>query len=340
MKKVFMRGVPEPSLSEPAAAPLPEAPSAAAEPIPASAESEEAPLAPVESMETGTASAVDVVENYWTGHNVTSHRTFTTAEASLANLRWRNAQYFDYIDHMPVSGADGLSVLDFGCGPGHDLVGFATESKPARLVGIDISSSSLVEAKARLALHGVEPELYHHDVLKEPLPFEDASIDLVHSSGVLHHMPNMEPALSELRRVLKPGGTAQLMVYHANSLWVHLYVAYELQIVQGRWTDLDIADAFQKSTDGPDCPISRCYTQQGFIDLVARHGFAFERFGVAVSTWEMSLLPMRYAAIMDPKLPADSRDFLAGLTFDARGLPLSRFGVLAGIDGCYRFKAV
>ncbi|MDZ4368785.1 MAG: class I SAM-dependent methyltransferase [Afipia sp.] len=282
----------------------------------------------------------DAVEDYWTGHNVTSHRVFPSAEASLADLRWRNAQYFDYIDHMPIAGADGLSVIDFGCGPGYDLVGFATQSKPERLIGIDVSAASLVEAKARLELHDAEPELYHHDVMKEALPFADASVDLVHSSGVLHHMPSMEPALTELRRVLKPGGIAQFMIYNADSLWLHLYVAYERQLVQGLDVGLDLAAAFQKSTDGPDCPVSRCYTPQAFIDLVARHGFAFERFGAAISAWEMSLLPKRYAAIMDPALPEPSRDFLASLTFDARGLPLTRSGALAGIDGCFRFRAV
>jgi hypothetical protein len=153
-------------------------------------------------------------------------------------------------------------------------------------------------------------------------------------------MPSMEPALAEFRRVLKPGGRAQIMVYHAESLWLHLYVAYEQQIVQGLNAGLDLPGAFQKSTDGPDCPVSRCYVERQFVDLVAPHGFALERFGVAVSAWEMSLLPKRFAAIMDARLPAVSRDLLASLSFDERGLPLVRTGVHAGIDGCYRFRAL
>jgi ubiquinone/menaquinone biosynthesis C-methylase UbiE len=284
--------------------------------------------------------AAAAVESYWTGHNVTLHRTFSSPEASLADFHWRNAQYFGYIDLMPVAGANGLAVLDFGCGPGYDLVGFASQSRPRRLIGIDVSQSSLAEAKSRLKLHGAEPELYHHDALKAPLPLPDASIDLVHSSGVLHHMPAIEPALMELRRVLKPGGHAQLMVYHADSVWLHLYVAYERQLIRRIDRNVDLLAAFQKSTDGPDCPISRCYTQDAFVKLVSACGFEFERFGVAVSAWEMSLLHKRYAAIMDPRLPQESREFLAGLTLDERGLPLTRQNVHAGIDGCYRFRAV
>ncbi len=288
-----------------------------------------------DNLERGTD-----IEQYWTGHNVTRHRSFADAEASLQDFHWRNAQYFGYIDLMPVSRADGLAVLDFGCGPGYDLVGFATHSHPARLIGVDVSATSLAEAKNRLNLHGAEPELYHHDVTLGPLPIEDRAIDLVHSSGVLHHMSDMAPALRELRRVLKPGGRAQIMVYHADSLWAHLYVAYERQIVQGIDTGLDLAAAFQKSTDGPDCPIARCYTQRQFVDIITEFGFELETFGVAVSAWEMSLLHKRYAAIMDPRLPRQSRDFLAALHFDTHGLPLICPGVHAGIDACFRFRAV
>lgn len=285
-------------------------------------------------------SPADAVQTYWTQHNVTAHRAYRSAEASLVDFGWRNAQYFRYIDLMPVAGMDGLSVLDFGCGPGYDLVGFATQSKTKRLIGVDVSLSSLAEAKDRLALHGAHPELHHLDVQQEPLPFENACIDVVHSSGVLHHLPDMGPALKELRRVLKPGGHAQLMVYHTDSLWVHLYVAYERQLVQKIDAKLDLEGAFQKSTDGPDCPVSRCYTQAQFVDLVTAFGFELESFSVAVSAWEMSLLHKRYAAIMDKRLPAASRDFLSKLTFDDSGLPLTRPGVHAGIDGCYRFRAV
>jgi hypothetical protein len=53
----------------------------------------------------------------------------------------------------------------------------------------------------------------------------------------------------------------------------------------------------------------------------------------------MSLLPRRFDAIMNPQLRPESRDFLTNLTFDTQGLPLSQ-GVHAGINGCYRFRAM
>ena len=61
-------------------------------------------------------------------------------------LEWRNDQYFKYDELMPVTGKDGRVILDYGCGPGHDLVGFGLRSKPTRLIGMDVSTSSLAEA--------------------------------------------------------------------------------------------------------------------------------------------------------------------------------------------------
>ena len=60
-------------------------------------------------------------DNYWTHHNVTLHKRFRTAEESLEYFAWRNAQYIDYIDLLPVAGHDGQVIVDYGCGPGNDL---------------------------------------------------------------------------------------------------------------------------------------------------------------------------------------------------------------------------
>src|SRR5262249_4512482 len=96
---------------------------------------------------------------HWTRHNVTQHRRFASAAESLAYLHWRNDQYPGYIELMPVDRVTGMTVLDFGCGPGNDLVGFSQYSKPRHLIGVDVSPSSLAEARERLKLHGVSAEL-------------------------------------------------------------------------------------------------------------------------------------------------------------------------------------
>ncbi len=46
-------------------------------------------------------------------------------------------------------------MLDYGCGPGNDLTGFAINTSAARLIGFDVSQTALDLAARRLELHGV-----------------------------------------------------------------------------------------------------------------------------------------------------------------------------------------
>jgi ubiquinone/menaquinone biosynthesis C-methylase UbiE len=69
--------------------------------------------------------------------------------------------------------------------------------------------------RRRFEMEGLGAELRVADA--ESLPFGDASFDLVYSHGVLHHTPDIGRAINEVHRVLKPGGTALVMLYHKNS---------------------------------------------------------------------------------------------------------------------------
>lgn len=278
-----------------------------------------------------------VSKKYWTEHNVTLHHEFSTKEESLEYFHWRNDQYFNYIELMPVSGFDGKSVLDYGCGPGHDLIGFGTFSACKRLVGVDVSSSSVAESRSRLALHGITAETVVLDSDVVALPFEDATFDHIHSSGVLHHTPDPLAILKELRRVLKPGGSMNVMIYNYDSLWVHLYVAYQRSIVEGLYPRESLRDQFRHSTDGETCPISNCYRPAEWIALCAEAGFDAHFSGAAVSIFELSILDKRFAAIMNRRLPPGSREFLKSLEFDVHIAP-KYHGHHAGIDACYQLK--
>jgi SAM-dependent methyltransferase len=282
----------------------------------------------------GAPSADETNESYWTRHNVTQHATFPSVAASLEYFDWRNDQYPGYIDLMPVGGQDGKAVLDYGCGPGNDLVGFGHFSKPARLVGADISPSSLAESRSRLALHGIPADLVRLSEDTNRLPLDDASIDYIHSSGVVHITRDPEAVLREFRRVIRPDGRCRIMIYNYDSLWVHLYTAYIIQIKEGRYPGLDIRTAFARTTDGPDCPIVRAYTADEFIRLVEPCGFRCRYLGAAISAFEMSLLPERFNAVMSDRLAAEHRKFLLALRPDELGYPRYA-GHVAGIDGCF-----
>jgi SAM-dependent methyltransferase len=79
---------------------------------------------------------------YWSHHTV---EVFTPASAreSLDYFHWRVNQYPGYLELAPVAGLDNMDVVDFGCGPGHDLVGIGHYSRPKSLVGFDVSELAL-----------------------------------------------------------------------------------------------------------------------------------------------------------------------------------------------------
>jgi SAM-dependent methyltransferase len=116
-------------------------------------------------------------------------------------------------------------VLEIGVGIGADFVRFGRGG--ANTVGVDLSIRSLALARQNAEINQVVPTLLNADA--ESLPFADHAFDLVYSWGVLHHTPDMEGALREVHRVLKPGGECRVMLYHRRSLvGLQCYVRYGL----------------------------------------------------------------------------------------------------------------
>jgi ubiquinone/menaquinone biosynthesis C-methylase UbiE len=142
---------------------------------------------------------------YWNASLVAT-RPFRTKQESLEHFHWRNAQYPGYIDLMPVGGQDGKVVVDYGCGPGNDLVGFSVFSKPSKLYGMDVSAPALQVASQRIELYEAPVEIVQLDEVENKLPLDSESVDYIHTSGVLHHCLNLDRILEEFYRILKPTG--------------------------------------------------------------------------------------------------------------------------------------
>jgi 2-polyprenyl-3-methyl-5-hydroxy-6-metoxy-1,4-benzoquinol methylase len=97
----------------------------------------------------------------------------------------------------------GARVLDVGCGDGS----FASELQAAgaEVVGIDVAEEALQRAGARNP--GIELQLVEQD---RPWPLEDASFDVVWAGEVIEHVADTSAWLSEVRRVLRSGGSLLL----------------------------------------------------------------------------------------------------------------------------------
>ena len=104
----------------------------------------------------------------------------------------------------------GKQVLEIGVGLGADHQKFAEGG--AVMCGVDLTERAIRSTARRFQLFGLKSELQVADA--EQLPFPNASFDLVYSWGVLMCSPDTPKAISEVFRVLRPGGTTKLMLYH------------------------------------------------------------------------------------------------------------------------------
>lgn len=139
----------------------------------------------------------------------------------------------------------GLRVLEIGVGLGADHQSFAENG--AELTGVDLTQRAIDHTRARLALFGLESHLQRADA--EQLPYADDAFDLVYSWGVLHHSPNTAKAFHEVCRVLKPGGTARIMIYSKYSLvGLMLWIRYGLLRLRP-WTTLE--ELYAKYLESP-----------------------------------------------------------------------------------------
>lgn len=100
--------------------------------------------------------------------------------------------------------ADSATVVDLGTGPAKLLTHLATRRPDLRLHGID-RSAHMIEI-ARRTFAGQAIDLAVADVAG--LPHPDASIDFAVSSLSMHEWPDLPAAVTELRRVLRPGAAA------------------------------------------------------------------------------------------------------------------------------------
>lgn len=119
-----------------------------------------------------------------------------------------HAQYSTGMNlELAVDGALNLNttaaLLDLGTGPGDYPARLRREGHLGRLVGVDRSSGMVGQASTTHAdlesLEFIEADAMH-------LPFPDASFDAVTARHMLYHVPDLDRALLEARRVLKPGG--------------------------------------------------------------------------------------------------------------------------------------
>lgn len=147
----------------------------------------------------------------------------------------------EFARELPNAG----EALDLGCGDGR----LGAELRADTVVGADVSALALERARGRLArVERIAPD--------EPLPFADGSFDLVLCAETLEHVRDVQLLLSEVRRVLRPGGTL------AVSTPAHSRLS-ALRLVASGW----------ESEFQPLSPHLRFFTRRSLAHLLGDMGF-------------------------------------------------------------------
>ena len=172
------------------------------------------------------------------------HHTHTNEQPAQTKgtlIRW--APYYDFTVNIVTLGRaralrkmtveqalikPGDSVLDVGCGTGEVTLLAKTRAKEGKAYGIDPAPEMIAVARRKAARKKLDVD-FRVGVI-EALPFPDASLDVVTSSLMMHHLPEdlKVRGLAEIYRVLKPGGRLLIADFMrpTGSFLNHLFVAF------------------------------------------------------------------------------------------------------------------
>lgn len=116
------------------------------------------------------------------------------------DLKWRKKVIKQVCDTKPAK------VLDIATGTGDLAIQFAKQLPNASIIGLDLSEGMLNVAREKIAGTDLEKNLSFMKGDSEALPFEDNSFQAVTVSFGIRNFENLEKGLSEILRILTPGG--------------------------------------------------------------------------------------------------------------------------------------
>jgi len=138
--------------------------------------------------------------------------------------------------HADTAYPAGSRVLEAGCGVGAQTVTLAQSSPQARIVSIDISAASLLEARQRCDAAGLIHVAFQQADIFDP-PFAPESFDHVFVCFVLEHLAQPTQALGILKGLLRPGGTITVIegdhgsaYFHPDSPAAHQAIACQVEL--------------------------------------------------------------------------------------------------------------
>jgi ubiquinone/menaquinone biosynthesis C-methylase UbiE len=170
---------------------------------------------------------ISPIKAYWDSHPLgrqyVKDETIEPGTAAFfGHIRpWMSIYKFPWIkDRLEREAAllQGKHLLEIGCGMGFDSVEFLRRG--VRVTATDLTPTAVEFTKKHFEVENLEPvEARVENVRK--LSFEDGTFDAVWARGVLHATGDTREALTEIRRVLKPGGRAIISHFYRRPSWMY-----------------------------------------------------------------------------------------------------------------------
>lgn len=127
---------------------------------------------------------------------------------------WRNEKGV-WRDMLGLDTTRGKRVLDYGCGAGFEAFEYARAGNEVHLA--DISEENLAVASRLFRLLGRQPQTAMLLTNNAPVNLVSLPLDVIHCSGVLHHIRKPEPVVEKMAGWLADDGELRLMVYSDRS---------------------------------------------------------------------------------------------------------------------------
>lgn len=141
----------------------------------------------------------------------------------------------------------GMRILELGCGTGSMWVNHLHLLSGTQLTLTDFSEGMLETARGNVK----SPNVTFQQVDIQNIPFPDDSFDIVIANMMLYHVPDLHLGLSEVRRVLKPGG-----IFYCATYGIHGIMEYVTDLLR----DMNVSGS-----------IGTIFTLQNGADSLGRH---------------------------------------------------------------------